>query len=172
MLKIIVIRTDKLCLTTLVSLSNSKTGCHKFINIPPNAVINMKMLGTINMVKNCNILNFKNIVNIKDDNIIQGSKMDICTKALDKNKFFSFIGVLFKSQIFLPSNEIELADIGAVEIIKQKIITKAQAIKDLEIFIFKYLIMPSKPMLQANMLIAIIIMAPMIVLIKYAGQDA
>lgn len=116
--KTIVRSTDKLCFTTFVSSSKSNLGCHKLINSPPKAKIKFISVGTTKMASDAKSDNFNDMQSIVPPTIMQGSKMDKCTKILEINNVFSFIGEDFKSQIFLPSNEIELAEIGAVASIK------------------------------------------------------
>lgn len=110
----IVSSTDKLCFTTFDSSSKSNFGCHKLIKIPTNAKIKFIKVGTTKTVKLAKNDNFKDMQSIIPPASTQGSKIDKWTSTLDINNVFSFIGEDFKSQIFFPSKEIELAEIGAV----------------------------------------------------------
>lgn len=158
-----VTKTDILCFTGFISLSKFNIGRHRFINNPKIAKNILNTKGKEN-----NNINWKKLNEYKNVKIIveKISGIVVIVRWVDifeKNIVFSLIGVDFKIQIFLPSREIELAEIVVSANNKEMITARVPAIISKEFF---KLFRPNKSPKKG---ISKIIIGPIIVFIKYIG---
>lgn len=134
-----------------------------FNKIPLNEIMQLKIVGIINSIIKFITPKFKLIDSIKLPIKIAGSKIIICNNALLNNNIFSFIGLDFIIQKFLPSNDKLEHEIIVVEASEQKINIKILLNKSVDKFTPKYALILFIP-IQPNIIeITIIKIGPIIV---------